>query len=77
MTTRRALEARATNIEAELLRRRTATQIQAEYALNNDNREPEVDERPLEELSTSERQVRSLKAPQIGRGGRGWQEVTS
>jgi len=68
------METRATELEAELLRRRTPSQAQAAYAIENDNRQPEVDERPVEELSTSERQARAAGAR---RGRSAWRGVES
>jgi len=75
-TNRRALAHRIDELEAEIRRRRSTSEVQAEYAIDNDNREEEVDERDDHELSTSERQVRALTTKR-GRGSRRWTEIES
>lgn len=62
---------RLDKLENEAERRRTPSQIQAEYAITADNREEETDDRPDEELSTSELQARAAAQPH-SRGGRQW-----
>lgn len=75
-TNRRALANRIEELEAEVRRRRWTSEVQAEYAIDNDNRDEKAeDERPDEELSASERQVRAL-TKRRGRAGRGWKKVT-
>jgi len=75
VTNRRQIQRRIDELEAEVRRRRSTSEIQAEFALENDNRDrPEADERKPEELTSSERQVRALTKGR-GRGGRAWREV--
>lgn len=74
MTNRRTAEARAAAIQAELRRRQTPTQTQADYALHNDARGAQADESASGDLSTSERQVRTLTGT---RRGRTWEGVAS
>lgn len=73
MATRSTQNHRLEALEAEARRRRSTSTVQAEYALDNDNREEEVDEGSEGELTTSERQVRALT--DFGRGARGWKAV--
>lgn len=77
MTNRRALANRIEALEGEIRRRRSTSEVQAEFAIESDNREPVEDTRPHDELSTSERQVRALTSKRRGRGGRHWEEVGS
>lgn len=72
MTNRQELEARAAQLEAELERRKRPSDKQAAYAIDNDNREE--DDRPVEELTGSERQARAATKRQAFRG-REWSEV--
>lgn len=72
---RRTPAARIEELEAEVRRRRSTSQVQADFSIG-EGREKELDERKPGELSTSERQARALSKP-CGRGGRRWEEVES
>lgn len=69
----RHLQKRADRITDELRRRRSTSAIQAEAAVVGDNREP-IEERSVEELSTSELQARARPRASAYRA-RAWEEV--